>query len=44
MSEKDNLNTLLQQMIDKAARSLAAAKYGIEAGDCDFASLSRITF
>jgi uncharacterized protein (UPF0332 family) len=38
MTENDTLSTQLEQMIDKAVRSLAAAKYSIDAGDFDFAS------
>lgn len=38
MSENDNLSKQLEQMINKADRSLEAARYSIKAGDYDFAS------
>ncbi|MFQ5753875.1 MAG: hypothetical protein ACE5HI_17955 [bacterium] len=38
MTEKEELNTQLKKMMQKASRSLAASKRHIEAEDYDFAS------
>ncbi|MDZ7360767.1 MAG: HEPN domain-containing protein [candidate division KSB1 bacterium] len=37
-AQQDQLSQQLEQMIKKAKRSLNAARYCIQTGDCDFAS------